>query len=308
MISGLVGAVIAGIIMPSISLVMANIAMAFSGQERPQERDEKQDLTGKIFYVSGLVLCIAFGIAINSYIFFAFWQRLAANITFKLKQQYIEALLNQEVAYFELNKVEQIPAQINECFDTLQNSIGEKVANLVHAISTCVASIVYACIYGWEFALICCAYLPFLMGVIAIFGKRFQKATTKRLDAIKSMCGQAEEALMSIKTVTAFGQEDLEISKFKKKADKAYRIGLDQQKDFGNVVGMTKFAIFFFYAYSLSIGSVLMEHKVNNSRKDKAYDAEVVIQTIIALITGFVGLIAALPNIQSIAAATAIGA
>jgi hypothetical protein len=51
-----------------------------------------------------------------------------------------------------------------------------------------------------------------------------------------------------------------------------------------------------------------MEHKVNNSRKDKAYDAEVVIQTIIALITGFVGLIAALPNIQSIAAATATGA
>ena len=31
MISGLIAAVIAGIIMPSISLVMANIAMAFSG-------------------------------------------------------------------------------------------------------------------------------------------------------------------------------------------------------------------------------------------------------------------------------------
>ena len=52
------------------------------------------------------MLCIAFGIAINSYIFFAFWQRLAANITFKLKQQYIEALLSQEIAYFERNKVE----------------------------------------------------------------------------------------------------------------------------------------------------------------------------------------------------------
>lgn len=31
------------------------------------------------------------------------------------------------------------------------------------------------------------------------------------------------------------------------------------------------------------------------------------IQTIIALITGFVGLIAALPNVQGIAAATALG-
>lgn len=91
------------------------------------------------------------------------------------------------------------------------------------------------------------------------------------------MCGQAEEVIMSIKTVTACSQEDLEISKFKKKANKVFQVSLDQQKDFGNVVGMTKFSIFFFYAYSLSIGSVLMEHKIYNSRKEKAYDAEVVI-------------------------------
>ena len=73
MICGLLGAVIAGVIMPSISLVMANIAMAFSGTKMPDNGEEKQDLAGKIFYVSGLVLCIAAGIAINSYIFFAFW-------------------------------------------------------------------------------------------------------------------------------------------------------------------------------------------------------------------------------------------
>ena len=51
-------------------------AMAFSGTKIPEKdslKAEKQDLAGKIFYVSGLVLCIAAGIAINSYIFFAFW-------------------------------------------------------------------------------------------------------------------------------------------------------------------------------------------------------------------------------------------
>jgi hypothetical protein len=35
---------------------------------------------------------------------------LAANITKELRKRYIASLMNQEIAYFEINKVEQIPA------------------------------------------------------------------------------------------------------------------------------------------------------------------------------------------------------
>ena len=60
---------------------------------------------------------------------------------------------------------------------------------------------------------------------------------------------------------------------------------------------MTKFSLFFFYTYSLFIGSVLIDNEVMNSATGKVYDGQVVIQTIIALMTGFVGLLAALPNV-----------
>lgn len=60
---------------------------------------------------------------------------------------------------------------------------------------------------------------------------------------------------------------------------------------------MTKFSLFFFYSYSLFIGSVLIDKKVYNSSAEREYDGQTVIQTIIALMTGFVGLLAALPNI-----------
>ena len=40
---------------------------------------------------------------------------------------------------------------------------------------------------------------------------------------------------------------------------------------------MTKFSIFFFYAYSLTVGSVLIERQIENSATGKDYDAEVVI-------------------------------
>jgi len=60
--------------------------------------------------IAGIVVTIAIGIFLFSYIFYAFWQHLAANITNGLKKKYIAALLRQEIGYFELNNVEQIPA------------------------------------------------------------------------------------------------------------------------------------------------------------------------------------------------------
>ena len=66
--------------------------------------------------------------------------------------------------------------------------------------------------------------------------------------------------------------------------------------------------IFFFYTYSLLVGSFFIEKQVGNFVKDgEPYNQQIVLQTLIALITGFVGLIAALPNVQAIVAAKTLG-
>lgn len=112
--------------------------------------------------------------------------------------------MRQEIGYFEINNVEQIPAQITEIFDTLQSSIGEKVSNLIFAISTCLASMGYAIYYGPTFALACIAYLPVLMTIIAVFGKRVQKSTVDKLEGVKLLSGAAEESLTAIKVVASY--------------------------------------------------------------------------------------------------------
>jgi ABC-type multidrug transport system fused ATPase/permease subunit len=49
---------------------------------------------------------IAISLFLCAYMFYAFWQHLAENITTDLRKRYIAALMNQEIAYFEVNKVE----------------------------------------------------------------------------------------------------------------------------------------------------------------------------------------------------------
>jgi ATP-binding cassette subfamily B (MDR/TAP) protein 1 len=89
------------------------------------------EIIGNTAKIIGVIASV---IAIFSYIFFAFWQHLAENISLNLRKKYLKALLNQEVAYFEKIKIEEIPSKMGEIFETVQNSVGEKYANLIFAV------------------------------------------------------------------------------------------------------------------------------------------------------------------------------
>lgn len=73
------------------------------------------------------------------------------------------------------------------------------------------------------------------------------------------------------------------------------------------MVGVLKFFIFSFYAFSLALGSLFIQKQVRNYLYDNVYDGKTVFQTLIALITGFVALLSALPNIQAIVACKTLG-
>jgi ATP-binding cassette subfamily B (MDR/TAP) protein 1 len=93
---GTIGAVIAGLLLPSIALIMGSIANNFGDDDVGAS-----DMSEAIGNTSKLVGIVAGVIFVFSYIFFAFWQHLAENISLKLRKVYLRALLNQEIAYFE---------------------------------------------------------------------------------------------------------------------------------------------------------------------------------------------------------------
>jgi ABC-type bacteriocin/lantibiotic exporter with double-glycine peptidase domain len=95
---------------------MGNVAAAFTNGSSPSGG---VSIISQMSVIASIVMLIALSLFVFSYMFFAFWQHLAENITTDLRKRYIAALMHQEIAYFEINKVEQIPAQIAEIFDTV---------------------------------------------------------------------------------------------------------------------------------------------------------------------------------------------
>jgi ATP-binding cassette subfamily B (MDR/TAP) protein 1 len=99
---GTTAAILAGAILPSISLVMGNVAVAFSGGSSTSSAN----ILSQMSVIASIVMLIALALFVFSYMFFAFWQHLAENITTDLRKRYIKALMHQEIGYFEVNKVE----------------------------------------------------------------------------------------------------------------------------------------------------------------------------------------------------------
>ena len=175
------------------------------------------------------------------------------------------------------------------------------------AVSTCIAGIVYALTFGPTFAGVCLAYLPVLLTIIGVFGSMVRRFTMQKLAVIKHLGGIAEETLTAIKVVSGFGREDRELRKFAKWSRRTQRVAKKSTFMYSFMVGIMKFAIFLFYAYSFYVGSIFIENGTINNRTGLAYDQKDVLSVLIALITGFVGLIAALPNVQSLVAAKTLG-
>ena len=135
-----------------------------------------------------------------------------------------------------------------------------------------------------------------------------KKSALAKLNVTKQMGGIAEETLTAIKVVSSFGREDRELAKFTVWANESCAVAKRAALFMGLTQGLVKFAIFFFYAYSLYWGSYFILNEKPNGQTGEPYAQKDVVTVVVALITGFVGLIGALPNIQSVVAAKTLGA
>lgn len=69
----------------------------------------------------------------------------------------------------------------------------------------------------------------------------------------------AEETLAAIKVVACFTREERELRKFTRHAQEAQSVAKVAVRRMALAQGLIKFSIFFFYAYTLYVGSFFIE-------------------------------------------------
>ena len=162
---------------------------------------------------------------------------------------------------------------------------------------TAVGGSIFAFLEGSTYAAALVAYLPVFFIILGTFGIMVKTSTADRLDTIRQMGGAVSETLYAIKVVASFGREDRELGKFIKWSERTREVGRRYQRRYSFMVGIMKLAIFSFYTFAFYVGSIYIEQGKIKPGTDEAYASQDVLTVLIALITGFLSLLAALPHI-----------
>lgn len=281
MIIGAIGAVVAGFLLPCISIAMGEVTNTFNPE------DSKEEIINAMRLICLYICLTGIGSWVFGYIYFAFWQHLAQNVSFDLRSRYLHAILRQEVAYFEKSNVEQLPSQIGDNFFVITESIGEKYSNIIFSISTMVCGVGISLYRGADFCGVCAAFIPVLMVLMIIFGGQVKKTTIAKIAVVKKLGGVVEESLTAIRLIASFANEKKEEEKFNKLAAETRDVAHTQEFWSAFIVGFFKMFIFGYYVYSFYIASIYIEKGYENpSNHYKKYDTGQLLSVLVSFMTG----------------------
>lgn len=219
------------------------------------------------------------------------WSRTSERQVRRIRFKYLEAVLRQEVGFFDSQKatVSEIINCISEDTSLVQEVLSEKVPIFMMHTSVFLSGIAFSTYLSWRLSLVAFPLLLLLIVPGIIYGKYLLHLSKKTYQEYGKANAIVEQALSSIKTVYSFTAERTIIEKYSEILDRTKKMGIKQGIAKGLAVGSTglSFAIWAFLAW---YGSRLVMYKGESG--GRIYAAS------ISFILGGLSLGMALPNLK----------
>ncbi|XP_039124821.1 putative multidrug resistance protein isoform X2 [Dioscorea cayenensis subsp. rotundata] len=221
------------------------------------------------------------------------WTRTAERQVSCMRRKYIEAVLRQEVEYFETSSSTsatfQVVSSISTDADTVQDFLSDKVSNILSSLTAFVFLIVVAFKLSWRMA---SAVLPFSLFFIVpgvVYGKVLMKLGVEIRKEYGIAGGIAEQAISSIRTVVSYVGEQRSLEKYKKALEKSTELGIKQGFIKGLVTGSMGM-IYAVWSFQSWVGSILI---INMGESG----GSVFISQICVILAGL-SIMSSLPNVR----------
>eukprot|EP00357_Protocruzia_adherens_P029138 CAMPEP_0115022408 /NCGR_PEP_ID=MMETSP0216-20121206/31534_1 /TAXON_ID=223996 /ORGANISM="Protocruzia adherens, Strain Boccale" /LENGTH=169 /DNA_ID=CAMNT_0002395089 /DNA_START=218 /DNA_END=724 /DNA_ORIENTATION=- len=154
-------------------------------------------------------LYLGLGVWALCYLWMAGFTILGQTVTRKIRVKYLAAILKQDIGWFDQNLNTEFSSQLTLKTNQIQSGIAEKVGKFGFQMGMFVGGIIISFIKGAKLAAVVLASVPVLGVAAYFFGKSMAMINSQSSPHYARAGGIAEESLVSVKTVTAFGiQED----------------------------------------------------------------------------------------------------
>ncbi|GKV06704.1 hypothetical protein SLEP1_g18558 [Rubroshorea leprosula] len=294
MVFGTIGAIGDGM-STNCLLVFASRLMNSLGNGRTQQNHgdfmtEVEKCSLYYVYLGLAVLLVAF---MEGYC----WSKTSERQVLKIRYKYLEAILRQEVGFFDSQEAttSEIINSISKDTSLIQEVLSEKVPLFLMNSSVFMSGLAFSTYFSWRLSLVAFPTLLLLIIPGMIYGKYLLYLSKKAYKEYGKANTIVEQALSSIKTVYSFTAERRIIERYSAVLDGITKLGIKQGIAKGLAIGSTgiSFAIWSFLAW---YGSRLVMYKGESG--GRVYAAG------ISFVLGGLSLGMALPDVKYFTEAT----
>ncbi|KAF5944013.1 hypothetical protein HYC85_018090 [Camellia sinensis] len=291
MIVGTVSAIGNGMAQPVMTLIFGTLINSFSSSDPSHVVHEVSKVSLRFLY-----LAIASGIA--SFLQVTCWIVTGERQAEHIRRLYLKTILRQDIAFFDTETTTgEVIGRMSGDTILIQDAMGEKVGKFIQLMSTFIGGFAIAFARGWLLSLVLLTCIPALViagGGMAIIMTRM---SSRGQVAYAEAGNVVEQTVGGIRTVASFTGEKLAINKYNSKLQIAY--AATTQQGLASGIGLGTMLVIIFSSYGLAIwyGSKLII--------DKGYNGGVVINVIMAIMTGGMSLGQTSPCLNSFAAGQA---
>ena len=198
---------------------------------------------------------LAIGELVTIYVCTAGFIYTGEHITQKIREQYLAAILRQNIAFFDKLGAGEITTRITADTNLVQDGISEKIALTLTALATFVTAFIIAFIKYWKLTLILSSTVFAIVFVMAT-GSRFIIKYNKQSLVSYAIGGSvAEEVVSSIRNTTAFGTQDKLAKKYEVHLKEAMKWGLKLKTALAIMIAGMMGIIYLNYSLSFWQGS-----------------------------------------------------
>ncbi|EMD59099.1 hypothetical protein COCSADRAFT_165319 [Bipolaris sorokiniana ND90Pr] len=259
-----IAAIIGGAANPFALLLLGNMGQSFRGffvGDTTLEDFTREVNQLSLFYV--YLAIIEFGTIYAATVGFTL---AGERIGQRIREKYLAAILRQNIAYFDGLGVGEVNARLTTDISLIQDAITGKASTTISAIAIFVSALIISFIKSWILTLVVFPAQILIVGTMSVGAKFMIKYTVQSTEAYAPGMSIAEEAISSVRTVTAYGMQQTLVRQYEEHVAKARKAGSKSGIALACMIAVMNGIIFWSYGLAFWQGSrFLVQGKVSLS-------------------------------------------
>ncbi|KAF2289882.1 hypothetical protein GH714_039013 [Hevea brasiliensis] len=259
---GSVGSVICGSLSAFFAYVLSAVLSVYYNQNHAYMSRE----IGKYCY---LLIGLSSAALIFNTLQHFFWDIVGENLTKRVREKMLSAVLKNEMAWFdqEENESARIAARLALDANNVRSAIGDRISVIVQNTALMLVACTAGFVLQWRLALVLISVFPLVVAA-TVLQKMFMTGFSGDLEAAHAKATQlAGEAIANVRTVAAFNSESQIVGLFDTNLQIPLRRCFWKGQIAGSGFGIAQFSLYASYALGLWYASWLVKHGISDFSK-----------------------------------------